>query len=702
MTDTVAAAHSKSDATALPDTLIAVVADAVRLAGADHDPHDVVAIAAGAAAAPARDDDAWLAMLGPGIPASLADAARTVQHAFRDRGCGLEAAGPDDGGVTAGRLAAVRAELARRDLAGFIVPRADEHQGEYVPPGAQRLAWLTGFKGSAGAAIVLRDRAAIFVDGRYTLQVQQETDTTLFAVRHLTDAPPQAYLEETLKAGDRFGYDPWLHTQTGLSVLKTAAAKVGAQLVETDNLIDAVWVDRPPPPLSPVVPHPLSFAGRSAADKRAEIAEMVEKSGARATVLSAPDSIAWLLNVRGGDLPRTPFALAFALVHVEGGGQVDLFIDPRKITDETAAHLGNGVRVRPPAEIGPALESLGQGYPVLIDPLTTPVWVLDRLRQVGADLKIGDDPVALPKACKNAEELNGIRAAHRRDAIALARFLCWLSVEGQSGTVTEAGAADRLESFRRSGQHFRDLSFDTISGAGPNGAIVHYRVNERTNRPLVPGELYLVDSGAQYLDGTTDVTRTVAIGTPSAEMRDRFTRVLKGHIALAMTRFPAGTTGSQLDAIARHALWQAGLDYDHGTGHGVGAYLSVHEGPQRISKLPNRVALKPGMVVSNEPGYYKTGAYGIRIENLVAVVPTTEIEAPAFSHGRPERDMLAFETLTFAPIDRTLVLVELLSPAERDWLNAYHRKVREVVTPGLRALGDETAVNWLAGATAEI
>ncbi|MEM7651907.1 MAG: aminopeptidase P family protein [Pseudomonadota bacterium] len=671
-------------------------------AGSPLSGEDAVNVLVGAASAPERFGDGWLSMLSPTPSAPLASFAQEARSALATVPTGLDDAGPNDGGVTAARVAALREQLAKRDLAGFIIPRADAHQGEYVPPHAQRLAWLTGFKGSAGAAIVLRDAAAIFIDGRYTLQVEQEVDTGIFEPRHLIDAPPGAYLTEQLKAGDRFAYDPWLHTSSGLNTLKTAAAKAGAELVECENLVDAIWHNQPPPPLSPVEPHPMEFAGRTAADKRVEIAEAITKAGAKTAVLSAPDSIAWLLNLRGGDLPRTPFALGFALVHAEDGGQVDLFMDPRKVTEDAARHLGNGVRLMSPEKLGDVLAALPRGHTVLTDPASTPVWILDRLKEIGAEIKTGDDPVAIPKACKNAAELEGIRAAHRRDGVALARFLHWLATEGQSGAVTELMAVDRLEEFRRGGKHFRDLSFDTISGAGPNGAIVHYRVNEQTNRPLAPGSLYLVDSGGQYQDGTTDVTRTIAIGTPTDEMRDRFTRVLKGHIALGTSRFPEGTTGSQLDVLARHSLWQAGLDYDHGTGHGVGAYLSVHEGPQRISKMPNRVALRPGMVVSNEPGYYKTGAYGIRIENLVAVVKAIDIESAGFSQDGPERTMLSFETLTFAPIDQRLVVRELLSDAEVAWLNAYHAQVREVLTPRLIDAGAPETAKWLESVTASL
>jgi Xaa-Pro aminopeptidase len=450
-----------------------------------------------------------------------------------------------------------------------------------------------------------------------------------------------------------------------------------------------VWRDRPPAPLAPVLPHPVEFAGETSEAKRTRVAAMVSAKGADVALITAPDSIAWLLNVRGGDVPRTPFALGFALLH--GDGHVDLYMDRRKIPDRTLAWLGNAVTLAPPQELGSALDMLGKmSKRVMIESATAPHWAATRLQQAGATMVREADPVALPKACKNTVELAGIRAAHHRDGAAVSRFLGWLARDSKAGSLREMEVSDRLQALREQTGKLRDLSFDTISGAGPNGAIVHYRASEATERVLQPGSLYLVDSGGQYRDGTTDITRTVAIGTPSPEMRDRFTRVLKGHIALASARFPAGTTGSQLDALARYHLWQAGLDYDHGTGHGVGAYLSVHEGPHRISKMANNVPLMPGMIVSNEPGYYKTGAYGIRIENLVAVREVT-IEGA-------DRRYCEFETLTLAPIDLACVDTSLLTDPEREWLNAYHRRVREAVGPEV----DEATRAWLAEATRAI
>ncbi len=593
--------------------------------------------------------------------------------------------------VRAGRLAALRNELTRQGLAGFLIPRADEFQGEYVPPRAERLGWLTGFTGSAGIAVVLTEKAAIFVDGRYTLQVREEADGTLYDFGHVTDSPPETWLLENLPAGAKLGFDPWLHTVDGLVAIRQAVAAKGGTLVAVSpNPVDAVWSDQPPPPIAPVVPHPLAFTGREASDKREKIGAELAAAGLDAAIITQPASLAWLLNLRGADVPRTPLPLGFAVLHKDG--TVDLFMEPLKLVRELPQHLGNGVVVAAPEGFGPALDRLGLARRrVLVDRGSAGVWVVDRLKNAGADLVMGEDPCAMQKACKNRVELDGTRAAHRRDGAAVTRFLAWLAKSAGSGKISEMEASEKLAGFRRQNENFRDLSFDTISGAGPNGAVVHYRANARTNRLITPGELYLVDSGGQYLDGTTDITRTVAIGTPPDEARDRFTRVLKGHIALGAARFPRGTSGSQLDALARASLWQAGLDYDHGTGHGVGSYLSVHEGPQRISKIPNRVPLLPGMIVSNEPGYYKTGAYGIRIENLVTVV---RLEAP--NEGVPE--LYGFETITLAPIDRNLVDLSLMAPAEIAWLDAYHARVRDTLTPLLDA---ETAA-WLAEATAPL
>ena len=586
---------------------------------------------------------------------------------------------------TAERLARLRTELTRRSVDGFLVPRTDEYQGEYVPPSAQRLAWLTGFTGSAGLAIALKDKAAIFVDGRYTLQAAAEVDGRLFEHRHISDQPAGPWIEANLKPGESLGYDPRLHTLGEVARFRAAAEKAGGKLVPLQsNAVDAVWTDRPAPPTAPVVPHDIRFAGESAAAKRARIASGLAELGADAAVLTSPDSIAWLLNIRGGDVPHTPLPLSFAVLHRDES--VDLFVDGRKLTPELPAHLGNTVRIAEPDGFGVFLEGLAAAKKhVIADPALSAAWVFDRLGEAAIR---APDPCQLPKACKNAVELEGTREAHCRDGAALTAFLAWLAREAGSGSLREIDVSDRLEQFRRPAANFRDLSFPTISGAGPNGAIVHYHASKATERVLEAGSFYLVDSGAQYLDGTTDVTRTVAIGKPSPEMKDRFTRVLKGHIALATCVFPKGTSGSQLDALARAALWQAGLDYDHGTGHGVGSYLGVHEGPQRISKLPNSQALLPGMIVSNEPGYYKTGAYGIRIENLVVVEKRDGL-------GEVGREIYGFETITLAPIDREAIEPSLLGPQEIAWLDQYHARVRGTLTPRV----DIATAAWLAQVT---
>ncbi len=609
-----------------------------------------------------------------------------------------EATSSDPAGTeTATRLAALRAELAARGLDGFVVPRADQHLGECVAAASERLAWLTGFTGSAGAAVVLGARAAVFVDGRYTLQVRDQVDGACFEYKHLIEAPPAAWIEANLGSGGKLGYDPWLHSERQMERLRKAAETAGGELVAVaDNPLDAVWAERPAPPRAPIRPHPLEYAGRASADKRAELAKELAAKGLAAAVLTLPDSIAWLLNVRGGDVPHAPLPLSFALLRADA--TVDWFVAPEKLDAALKDHMGNGVGLYEPGALGPALDALGTaGAKVLADPDSAAAWVFDRLREAGAEVAPGADPCQLPKARKNAVELEGTRAAHRRDGLALTRFLCWLAREvparAPGSELGEVEAADRLRALRAEDGLFRDVSFDTIAGAGANGAIVHYRAEAATQGHLREGELLLLDSGGQYPDGTTDVTRTVAIGTPSAEMRERFTLVLKGHIALATARFPRGTSGSQLDVLARQHLWQAGLDYDHGTGHGVGSYLNVHEGPQRISKVPNRVALEPGMIVSNEPGYYKAGAYGIRIENLVAVVESGNQAGAGAGRG-----MLAFETLTLAPIDRNLIEPGLMSPEETAWLDAYHARVGAAHRGQL----DPETAQWLDAATSPL
>ncbi len=589
-------------------------------------------------------------------------------------------------------LAALRAELARRELQGFIVPRADEHQGEYVPAHAERLSWLTGFTGSAGSAAVLPDTAAVFVDGRYTVQVREEIDLALFAPRHVTEEPLSAWLKENLSQGQRIGFDPWLHTDSQVQQLRKAVSAAKGELVACEtNPLDAAWQDQPEAPLAKVVSHELDFAGKASFEKRAEIAAKIREAGCHAAVLTLPDSIAWLLNIRGGDVPCTPLALSFLILGDDG--VASWFIDDRKLTDAVREELGNGVDVQDPSKLAGMLDDLGKRQArAMVDPTSAPIWVFERLEEAGAEVVKASDPCQLPKAQKNGVELQGTRNAHLRDGAALTRFLSWLDREAPAqiaaGELSELDLVNKLLSYRKVDTRFRDSSFETISASGPNGALCHYRVSPENDRRLASGDLYLVDSGAQYLDGTTDVTRTVAIGEPSAEMRDRYTRVLKGHIALALARFPKGTNGGQLDALARYPLWQAGLDYDHGTGHGVGSYLSVHEGPQRIAKAGSNVALLPGMILSNEPGYYKAGAYGIRIENLVAVVQQ-ELQPGE------ERAMMAFETLTLAPIDTSLIDRSLMSNKEVAWLDAYHLRVREALIGQLE--GEDAA--WLQKAT---
>jgi Xaa-Pro aminopeptidase len=642
-------------------------------------------IVAGVVAAPEPvDPDAWMVLLAPDAGPGLRDQLRALKAEMASVVEGMFPTGP----APRDRLAELRAALKRRKLDGFIVPHSDEHMGEYLPMRAERLRWLTGFAGSAGLAVVLADSAAVFVDGRYTLQVKNEVHQDLFTPIHIADKTPPDWIAETLPKGSALGYDPWLLTEAGVKRYRQAAERAGGRLVAVDsNPVDAVWTDQPAAPMGVVVLHDLAYAGQSAEDKRATVGEMLAKDGTAAAVLTMPDSIAWLLNIRGGDVPHTPLPLSFAIVRQDGS--VDLFIDPRKLAPGVAQHLGNGVAIQPPSDFGAALEALGAGGArIRAEEGSAASYVFDRLKAGGAVVVNGADPCALPKACKNEVEIEGTRHAHTRDGAAVTRFLAWLSARAPQGGLTEIEAAEKLRALRFENDLIRDLSFRTISGSGPNGAIVHYSVSEETDRELGTGELYLVDSGAQYLDGTTDITRTVALGEPTAEMRDRFTRVLKGHIALASARFPKGTNGAQLDTLARAALWQAGLDFDHGTGHGVGSYLGVHEGPQRISKAGDGVPLQPGMIVSNEPGYYKTGAFGIRIENLVTVVP-----CPAIEGG--ERPLFAFETLTLAPIDRALVDRSLLGPAETAWLDAYHARVREVLTP----LVDDGTAAWLADVT---
>jgi Xaa-Pro aminopeptidase len=593
----------------------------------------------------------------------------------------------------ADRLKALREQLKADRLDGFVVPLTDEHMSEYVGSYAQRLQWLTGFEGSAGSAVVLPQEAAIFVDGRYTLQVRSQVDGANWSYQSVPETSITEWLKEHAPEDARIGYDAWLHSRDWVKRAGEALAARGAELVAVRrNPIDAVWDDRPEASKARLIVHPDRYAGKSAAEKRTEIADWLAQHKADAAVLSALDSIAWAFNVRGADVARTPVALAYAIVNADG--TADLFVAAEKVDAEVRQHLGNGVRLHERAEFEPALREFA-GKTVAVDPERAVAAIFDSLDAAGAKILAVRDPTVLPKAVKNPTEIAGHQAAQARDGAAISRFLKWVEDEAPGGEVDELTASDRLESLRKENAELRDLSFDTISGAGPNGAIVHYRSSEKTNRKLEPGMLYLVDSGGQYVDGTTDITRTVPIGEPTDEMRDRFTRVLKGHIAVATALFPKGTRGSQLDSFARRPLWEAGLDYAHGTGHGVGSFLSVHEGPQRISPVGSAQSggdepLQPGMILSNEPGYYKSGEYGIRIENLVLVVEK-QVEGA-------EKDMLGFDTLTFAPIERRLVVKEMLSAQELDWLNTYHAQVLAKIGPKLE--GEDRA--WLEQACAPL
>jgi Xaa-Pro aminopeptidase len=604
-----------------------------------------------------------------------------------------ESADPSKG---AARAAALRARLREVGLSGFIVPRSDEHQGEYVPKSAERLAWLTGFSGSAGTAVVLADKAAIFVDGRYTLQVGDQVDTAVFAPVSILETSVGDWLKANTAQGHLIGYDPWLMTRAQVRRIAKAVESSGAELVPVEqNPLDRVWQDRPAPPLAPVIEQPEAHAGKPVAEKVADVAKSIAEARADAAVLTDPASIAWLFNIRGGDVPRTPLPLSFALVRASG--RPEIFIDGRKLSNAVRDALESTADVREARTFAARLGELGrEGRKVLVDAEGSAEAVASLIEKAGGTVVERGDPVALPKARKNPTELAGSRAAHLRDGVAMLRFLRFL--EGSvPGSLTEIDAAKRLEQFRaetaaEGDVPLADLSFESISSTGPNGAINHYRVTERTNRTLENGDLYLIDSGAQYQDGTTDITRTLVIGEPSPQRldlyRDRFTRVLKGHVALASARFPKGTTGAQLDTLARHALWQAGLDFDHGTGHGVGSYLSVHEGPQRISKTGN-TPLEPGMILSNEPGYYRAGDFGIRIENLIVV---RELE-PVPGGDRP---MHSFETVTLAPIEQRLIQARLLNAAEIAWLDSYHTRVFGALS-GWPTLDAEER-RWLADA----
>ena len=580
------------------------------------------------------------------------------------------------------RLSALRNQITKAGFDGFLVPMADEYQSEYVPASAQRIQFLSGFTGSSAFIVVLKEKAAFFTDGRYTLQAASQVPTELYTTHDITKLSPSEWLEKNLHAGAKIGFDPWLHTDDGVTRLKKSLAKCGALLVPSEyNLVDAIWTDRPEPPTEPIHPYDMTYAGQSSADKRAKIATDITGKKLDAAIITDTASVAWILNVRGNDVPNTPLPLSFLIIDKDG--KVDWFVDARKITKELPTHLGADIHIRPIEAFATALDAMS-GKLVRIDLSESANWITERLRKAEAKIDNGEDPSALARACKNPVELEGMRGAHRRDGAAIASFFCWLNKQ-PAGSVSELQAEEKLAGFRAANNLYRGPSFDTIAGAGAHGAIVHYRATKETDAKLQSGQLFLLDSGGQYLDGTTDVTRTIAIGEPTAEMRDRFTRVLKGHIALASISFPEGTTGAELDVLARQHLWAAGLDFNHGTGHGVGSYLGVHEGPQGISKR-NKVPLKPGMVVSNEPGFYKSGSYGIRIENLQTVV-----ELPTLSG---ERKMLGFEPLTLVPIDKNLIDNSLMSPADWEWLNTYHARVIKT----LRPMVTSEVADWLKAA----
>ena len=581
------------------------------------------------------------------------------------------------------RLARLRQEINREGLDGFLVPRADAHQGEYVADCDARLAWLTGFTGSAGFCAALLDKAGVFIDGRYRTQVKTQVDLAHFTPVNWPEIQLGNWLIAALPDGGKFGYDPWLHTKSEIEMTQSLLANSGIQLLPCDNLVDRIWQNRPARPKGKIISHPDKFAGETTADKRGRIAKALQNSGAKSAVLSLPDSICWLLNIRGTDVERNPVAQAFAILHNDG--RIALFTDREKLSN---LKLDN-VDLFEQSEFGPELCKLSG--PVLVDPKSAPIAVMDCLSNQGIDMQLADDPCILPKARKNPVEISGARAAHLRDAVAMVQFLAWLDAKAPAGDLSEIDVVQKLEGFRCKTNLLRDISFETICGSGPNGAIVHYRVDSESNRMISAGELLLVDSGGQYQDGTTDITRTIAVGDVGDLEKSCFTRVLQGMIAISCARFPNGLTGRDLDPLARNPLWLAGLDYSHGTGHGVGSYLSVHEGPQRISRA-SEVELETGMILSNEPGYYREGAFGIRIENLIVVQ-----DAPAL-RGADTRDMLSFETLTYVPIDRRLILVEMLSPGERDWINSYHAKTCKMLRPHL----NEAAANWLIAACANL
>ncbi|MGH1480126.1 MAG: aminopeptidase P family protein [Geminicoccales bacterium] len=625
------------------------------------------------------DPDAWLDLVAPPEATDLRDQ-------LKDRLAFLAKSSVSQTQPIADRLQRFKSRLTALGLNGFIVPLTDEHRNEYIPDARQRLAWLTGFTGSAGTLVVLGDRAVMFVDGRYTVQAEQQLDAALFERAHLIETPPAKWLDDNLEQGQRLAIDANLHVKAEVERYQKSCGKAGAELVTLDeNPIDGIWPTQPPMPIAPLNALDIRYAGESSEDKRKRIGKKVEEAGADVSLIGAPDSIAWLLNIRGGDVPFNPLTLGFALLHKDGA--VEFFLDERKL--RPGQTFGNEVSARSYDDLGHSLDHLGSsGRKVLVDPAWTNVKLTKRLRAAGARIVEDSEPCILAKAIKNPTELEGARAAQIRDGAAVTRFLCWLDEAIESGhKITELDAAAALEAERKKDSLYCGPSFDTISASGPNAALAHYRVTEESNRTLEASSLYLVDSGGQYPDATTDITRTIAVGTPTAEMRRHYTLVLKGHIALDRAMFPVGTSGAQIDAFARAPLWQAGLDFDHGTGHGVGSFLCVHEGPARIAKT-GTIPLKPGMILSNEPGYYKPGAYGIRIENLVVV---KEIKTPEGG----ERDLLGFENLTRAPLDRRLIDLTLLTDEECAWVDAYH----SIVKADLEPLLDASAKAWMRQST---
>jgi len=599
------------------------------------------------------------------------------------------------------KLADLRAEMAKRGIDGFYIPRADEFHGEYVPERAERLAWATGFTGSAGSAVVLKEKGGFFTDGRYTLQARKQVDGSDFDIcstaadqQPTPTITPMEWIEKNLPKGAKFGIDPWIQTANEVKSIKAAVEKAGGTLVFVDsNPLDAAWKVRPAMPLSPVVAQPLQYAGKASDEKRKALADTLKAKGADALAISLPEETCWLLNVRGGDVPCTPFALSYAIAHKDN--TVDWFIDQRKITDETRKWVGPDVRIHDIAEFQHSLAALAKkGKKVWVDPGSAPIKAQTIVTDNGGTVHAERSPLQLMKALKNDVEIAGMAACHIRDGAALTRFMAAIAEPGAAAKFDEISASDLLESYRAEGDKFRGLSFETISGAGGNGAIIHYRSTPETSQPILAGPVYLVDSGGQYLDGTTDVTRTLAVAKPTAEMKENFTRVLKGHIQVAMSEFHAGTTGDKLDVKARAALKEVGLDYAHGTGHGVGSYLSVHEGPAGITPTSNSVPLEPGMILSNEPGYYKEGAYGIRLESLVVVIDTGKKDTDG-------KNLLGFKTLTMAPIDTNMVEPSLLTADEMKWLNSYHAEVQKNLLPLLEK-SDPKAVAFLKKATAPI